>query len=56
MEGPRVVAVHAQPNENAWLLAYATLHGHVGMVGARGVEASLSKYSSTSASARLARR
>ena len=38
VEGPQVVAVHSQPNENAWLLGYATLHRHVGVVGARGFE------------------
>jgi len=41
VEGPDVVALHPQPNENAWLLGYAamrdgslTTQQHVGMVGA----------------------
>jgi hypothetical protein len=38
IDGPNVVAVHPQPNENAWLLGYAAIKGHVGMVGARGLE------------------
>ncbi len=36
--GPEVVAVHPQPNENAWLLGQAAMcWKHVGMVGARGL-------------------
>jgi hypothetical protein len=44
VQGPEVVALHPQPNENAWLLGYAamrdgslTVQHRVGMVGARGV-------------------
>ena len=44
-----IVGVHPRPSENAWLLGQAMVRsgslGHepeVGMVGARGVEASLS--------------
>jgi DNA invertase Pin-like site-specific DNA recombinase len=46
VQGPDVVALHPQPNENAWLLGYAamrdgslTTQERVGMVGARGLEA-----------------
>ena len=42
VDGPTVVALHPQPNENAWLLGYAamrdgslTTQQQVGMVGAR---------------------
>jgi hypothetical protein len=38
VDGPRVVAVHPQPNENAWLLGYHAVRKDVGMVGARGFE------------------
>jgi len=45
VHGPDVVALHPQPNENAWLLGYAamrdgslTTQERVGMVGARGFE------------------
>ena len=40
VRGASVVAVHAQPNENAWLLGQAIIRQgkHVGMVGARGFE------------------
>lgn len=48
VHGPDVVALHPQPNENAWLLGYAamrdgslTTQHRVGMVGARGLEPSL---------------
>lgn len=34
VESPQVLAVHPQPNENAWLLGYATLHRHT-RVGVR---------------------
>ncbi len=37
IDGPDVVAVHPQPNGNAWLLGYAAVNGHMGMVVARGV-------------------
>lgn len=37
VDGPRVVAIHPQPNEDAWLLGYAGLKADVGMVGARGI-------------------
>jgi hypothetical protein len=43
--GPKVVAVHARANKNAWLLgSWAARHGmllpqgQMGMVGARGLE------------------
>ena len=45
VEGPRLVAAHPQPNENAWLLGRALLKAGLlpmqqvmGMVGARGFE------------------
>ncbi len=45
VEGPRVTAVHPQPNENAWLLGQAAMRWeHVGMVGARGLKPSLSRF------------
>jgi hypothetical protein len=44
VEGPRLVAAHPQPNENAWLLGQALLKAGLlpmpqvmGMVGARGL-------------------
>jgi hypothetical protein len=38
-QGSQLLAVHPQPNENAWLLGLAALRQeqHVGMVGARGL-------------------
>ena len=41
VEGSQLLAVHPQPNENAWLLGLGALRQeqHVGMVGARGLEA-----------------
>jgi hypothetical protein len=43
--GPEIVALHPQPNENAWLLGDAAMKDgslqtqeRVGMVGARGVK------------------
>ena len=49
VRGREIVGVHPRPSENAWLLGQAMVRsgslGHepeVGMVGARGVEASLS--------------
>ncbi len=48
IEGPTLVAAHAQPNENAWLLGQALLKAGLlpmqrvmGMVGARGVRPTL---------------
>ena len=48
VSGPDVVALHPQPNENAWLLGYAAMQDgsllgqrQMGMVGARGVGPSL---------------
>ena len=45
VDGPTVVALHPQENENAWLLGYAALQDgslttqlQMGMVGARGFE------------------
>lgn len=45
VQGPDVVALHPQPNENAWLLGYAamregslTVQPVMGMVGARGFD------------------
>lgn len=45
IDGPTVVALHPQPNENAWLLGYAALRDgslttqrQMGMVGATGFE------------------
>ncbi len=45
VEGPKLVAAHPQPNENAWLLGQALLKAGLlpmqqvmGMVGARGFE------------------
>jgi hypothetical protein len=45
IEGPTLVAAHAQPNENAWLLGQALLKAGLlpmqqvmGLVGARGLE------------------
>jgi hypothetical protein len=40
VRGSQQLAVHPQPNENAWLLGLAALRQeqHVGMVGARGLE------------------
>jgi DNA invertase Pin-like site-specific DNA recombinase len=39
VRGSELIAVHPQPNENAWLLGLTALRQekHVGMVGARGV-------------------
>jgi hypothetical protein len=39
VQGSQLLAVHPQPNENAWLLGLAALRQeqHVGMVGARGL-------------------
>jgi hypothetical protein len=44
VEGPRLVAAHPQPNENAWLLGQALMNAGLlpmqqvmGLVGARGV-------------------
>jgi hypothetical protein len=39
VQGSQLLAVHPQPNENAWLLGLAALpqEQHVGMVGARGI-------------------
>lgn len=49
VDGARIVAVHPAPNENAWLLGLVavreerlTAQRQVGMVGARGVEPTLS--------------
>jgi len=38
-KGSQLLAVHPQPNENAWLLGLAALRQeqHVGLVGARGI-------------------
>jgi hypothetical protein len=41
VRGPKIVAIHPAPNENAWLLGQAamrdgSLREDVGMVGARG--------------------
>jgi hypothetical protein len=48
VDGPRLVAAHPQPNENAWLLGQALLKANLfpaqevmGMVGARGLEAEI---------------
>lgn len=45
VDGPTLVAAHARPNENAWLMGQALLNAGLlpaqqvmGMVGARGVE------------------
>ena len=40
VQGSQLLAVHPQPNENAWLLGLAALRQeqHVGMVGARGLK------------------
>jgi DNA invertase Pin-like site-specific DNA recombinase len=45
IQGPEVIALHPQPNENAWLLGFAgaragmlSTQQQVGMVGARGFE------------------
>jgi len=40
VQGSQALAVHPQPNENAWLLGLAALlqEQHVGMVGARGFD------------------
>ena len=40
VQGSELLAVHPQPNENAWLLGLAGLRQEhlVGMVGARGVK------------------
>jgi hypothetical protein len=53
VDGPEIVAVHPQPNENAWLLGLvAAREGRLqmqqvmGLVGARGVEPTLCGYSS----------
>lgn len=55
ISGPHVVALHPQPNENAWLLGYAamrdgslTTQERVGMVGARGLAPTLSNCRSAS--------
>jgi hypothetical protein len=39
VQGSQLLAVHPQPNENAWLLGLVALRQeqHVGMVGARGI-------------------
>lgn len=49
IEGPTLVAAHAQPNENAWLLGQALLKAGLlpmqqvmGLVGARGFKTSIS--------------
>jgi hypothetical protein len=45
VDGPKLVAIHPAPNENAWLLGQAALRDgslvmseDVGLVGARGLE------------------
>ncbi len=48
VDGPEVVAVYPQPNENAWLLGHATLGEDLGVVGARGLGPTLSNYPSSS--------
>jgi DNA invertase Pin-like site-specific DNA recombinase len=52
VEGPRLVAAHPQPNENAWLLGQALMNAGLlpmqqvmGMVGARGVGPRLTRSS-----------
>ena len=52
VEGGTLVAAHPQPNENAWLIGQALMNAGLlptqlvmGMVGARGVEASLTRSS-----------
>ena len=47
VDGAQVVAVHPRENQNAWLLGYHARKG-TGVVGARGVEPSLSKWRSGS--------
>ena len=42
VDGPEVVAVFPQENENAWLLGYHALRKDVGLVGAKGFEPSTS--------------
>jgi hypothetical protein len=43
VDGPQVVAVYPQENENAWLLGFHATRKDVGVVGAKGVEPSLSR-------------
>ena len=38
VDGPQIVAVYPQENENAWLLGYHALRKDVGLVGAKGLE------------------
>ena len=56
VDGAEIIAVHLQPNENAWLLGLVAARGQqlltqpvMGLVGARGVAATLSNTSSGSA-------
>lgn len=38
VEGPQIVAVYPQENENAWLLGFHAMRMGVGVVGAKGFE------------------
>ena len=42
VDGPQVVAVYPQENENAWLLGFHAMRKDVGVVGAKGFEPSTS--------------
>jgi hypothetical protein len=49
VDGPKIVAVHPQPNENAWLLGLVAAREQrlptqrvMGLVGARGLKTSIS--------------